>query len=119
MARSDDILKTIREIKQARQTQPGTPEAPSAAASNAPAGAGDATQLVLDALMGRPGAQVAQQPVASAPPHSGVTSQAAPPAPPTPVRVCPSSVSGSHEWVFGSQSRQHGVFCRLCGHRKS
>jgi hypothetical protein len=36
------------------------------------------------------------------------------------IRVCPSSFSGYHEWVYPAQRRGAGdIYCRHCGHRKA
>jgi hypothetical protein len=36
------------------------------------------------------------------------------------IRVCPTSVSGNHEWVYPAERRSSGdIYCRHCGHRKA
>lgn len=36
------------------------------------------------------------------------------------IRICPTSFSGNHEWVYPAQRRGAvDIYCRRCGHRKA
>ena len=137
----DDVLRSIMEIRRKREAQPepvaeAVPEKPENASLQDPddpsANKLSRGQALLKAMMttnNQPQAQSQAVPVPPpAPPVTAATSvaeaiaRAARPQSPliAAIRVCPTSFSGNHEWVYPAQRRGSGdIYCRHCGHKKA
>ena len=128
----DDVLRAILEIRKMREAKPAArqpesegPSSPVQSDRNTSRGQLQGmllVQLASNVTEQSPAPAVsASPPVTSEPVQTVKVAEVATPetAPSTMVRVCPTSVSGNHQWVYPTQRRGAGdIHCRHCGQRK-